>query len=36
MEHTRVLESAISKERLNKRSLVNSLDHYLKVHIITN
>ena len=34
--HTRVLESAISKERLNKRGLVNCLDHYLKVHIITN
>jgi len=34
--HTRVIESAISKERLNKRGLVNSLDHYLKVHIITN
>lgn len=34
--HTRVLESAISKERLNKRGLVNSLDHYLKVHIIAN
>lgn len=34
--HTRVLESAITKERLNKRGLVNSLDHYLKVHIITN
>ena len=34
--HTRVLESAISQERLNKRGLVNSLDHYLKVHIITN
>lgn len=34
--HTRVLEKAISKERLNKRGLVNSLDHYLKVHIITN
>ena len=34
--HTRVLEMAISKERLNKRGLVNSLDHYLKVHIITN
>jgi group II intron reverse transcriptase/maturase len=34
--HTRVLESAISKARLNKRGLVNSLDHYLKVHIITN
>ena len=33
--HTRVLETAISKERLNKRGLVNSLDHYLKVHIIT-
>ncbi len=34
--HTRVLEQAISKERLNKRGLVNSLDHYLKVHIIIN
>ena len=34
--HTRVLETAISKEKLNKRGLVNSLDHYLKVHIITN
>lgn len=34
--HTRVLEQAISKERLNNRGLVNSLDHYLKVHIITN
>ncbi|WP_301082506.1 group II intron reverse transcriptase/maturase [Thomasclavelia cocleata] len=34
--HTRVLESAISKEKLNKRGLVNCLDHYLKVHIITN
>ena len=34
--HTRVLETAISKERLNKRGLVNSLDHYLKVHIIAN
>lgn len=34
--HTRVLETAISKERLNKRGLVNSLNHYLKVHIITN
>ena len=34
--HTRVLEQAISKERLNKRGLVNLLDHYLKVHIITN
>ena len=34
--HTRVLETAISKERLNRRGLVNSLDHYLKVHIITN
>ena len=33
---TRVVEQAISKERLNKRGLVNSLDHYLKVHIITN
>lgn len=36
ISHTRVLESAISKEILNKRGLVNSLDHYLKVHIITN
>ena len=36
ISHTRVLETAISKERLNKRGLVNSLDHYLKVHIITN
>ena len=34
--HTRVPEQAISKERLNKRGLVNLLDHYLKVHIITN
>lgn len=34
--HTRVIETAISKERLNKRGLVNSLDHYLKVHTITN
>lgn len=34
--HTRVLENAISKERLNKRGLVNSLVYYLKVHIITN
>ena len=34
ISHTRVLEKAISKERLNKRGLVNSLDHYLKVHII--
>ena len=34
--NTRVLQTAISKERLNKRGLVNSLDHYLKVHIITN
>lgn len=34
--HTTVLEKAISKERLNKRGLVNSLDHYLKVHISTN
>lgn len=36
IEHTRVLETAITKERLNKRGLVNSLDHYLKVHVITN
>ncbi len=36
ISHTRVLESAISKDRLNKRGLVNSLDHYLKVHIIAN
>ena len=34
--HTRVIETAISKERLNKRGLVKSLDHYLKVHTITN
>ena len=34
--HIRVIEAAISKERLNKRGLVNSLDHYLKVHVITN
>ena len=34
--HTVVIEKAISKKRLNKRGLVNSLDHYLKVHIITN
>ena len=34
--HTVVIEKAISKERLNKRGLVNSLDHYLKVHIIAN
>ena len=34
--HTRALEQAISKERLNKRGLVILLDHYLKVHIITN
>lgn len=34
--HTRVIEAAISKEKLNKRGLVNSLDHYLKVHVITN
>ena len=34
--HTYVLEQAISKERLNKRGLVNCLDHYLKVHIVTN
>lgn len=34
--HTRVLETAISKERLNKRGLVNMLDHYLKVHVVTN
>ncbi len=33
---TRVLQTAISKERLNKRGLVNCLDHYLKVHINTN
>ena len=34
--HTVVIEKAISKKRLNKRGLVNSMDHYLKVHIITN
>lgn len=36
MGNTWVLKQAISEERLNKRGLVNSLDHYLKVHIITN
>ena len=30
--HTYVVEKAISKDRLNKRGLVNMLDHYLKVH----
>ena len=30
--HTFVVEKAISKTRLNKRGLVNMLDHYLKVH----
>ena len=34
--HTRVLEKAISKDVLNKVGLVNLLDQYLKVHIITN
>ena len=34
--NTWVVKQAISKERLNKRGLVNSLDYYLKVHIITN
>ena len=34
--HTCIIEKAISKKRLNKRGLVNSLDHYLKVHTITN
>ncbi len=34
--HTRVLEKAISKNKLNEKGLVNSLDHYLKVHVITN
>lgn len=34
--HTVAVEKAISKERLNKRGLVNSIDHYVKVHIITN
>ena len=33
---TKVLQMAISKEKLNQRGLVNSLDHYLKVRIITN
>ena len=32
--HTRVLEKAISIERLKKRGLVTTLDHYLKVHIV--
>lgn len=31
--HTRVMEAAISIERLKKRGLVSALDHYLKVHI---
>lgn len=30
--HTRVLEKAISKERLNRKGLVTSLDYYLKVY----
>ena len=30
------LHVAISNDRLNKRGLVSCLDHYLKVHIITN
>lgn len=34
--HTRVVEKAISKTKLNEKGLVNSLDHYLKVHVITN
>ena len=34
--HTVSLEKANSKERLNKRDLVNLLDHYVKVHIITH
>ncbi len=34
--NTWTVKKAISKERLNKRGLVNSLDHYLKVHTITN
>ena len=34
--HTRVIERAISQERLNKRGLVNALNHYIKVHIITD
>ena len=34
--HTRVIERAISKTRLNKRGLVSLLNQYLKVHIITN
>lgn len=32
--HTRVLEKAISIERLKRRGLVSALDHYLKVHIV--
>lgn len=32
--HTRVVEKAISKERLRKRGLVSALDHYLKVHTV--
>ena len=34
--HTAVIEKAISKMILNKIGLVNSLDQYLKFHIITN
>ena len=34
--NTWTVKKAISKDKLNKRGLVNVLDHYLKVHIITN
>ncbi len=34
VSHTSVIERAISKQRLNKRGLVNMLDHYLKVHTV--
>ena len=34
--NTWTVKKAISKDKLNKRGLVNVLDHYLKVHIVTN
>ena len=34
--YIRAIERVILKERLNKRGLVNSLDHYIKVNIITS
>ena len=33
---TIVIQTAISNEKLRKRGLVNALDYYLKVHIVTN